>query len=121
MTGVRRSAYWRAGGGAGKAEPVVAGAAAGAAADFCGFGFFGRMCLTAFGGSPGAGCSSATTGLGSITPGGESLKAPVLRSTCTGMVAGWYLSIVKVTLKPESGAGTETVHGVLQPGPSDVL
>ena len=118
-----RPRYWRAGDGvgAGNVEPVVAGAAAaGAAADFCAFGFFGRMCLIAFGGGA-AGCSSATTGFGSMTTGGELLKSPVLRITCTGTVTGRYRSIVKVTLKPASGAGTETEQGVLQAAPREVV
>jgi hypothetical protein len=44
-----------------------------------------------------------------------------LRMTWTGTVCGWNLSIVNVTEKPLSGAGTATEHGVLQPGPSEVL
>jgi hypothetical protein len=56
------------------------------------FGFFGFSILfrAALGGGP-AGCSSATTGLGSkVVEAGEE-KSPGLRMTCTWTVAGWYL------------------------------
>ena len=87
-----------------------------------GFGFFGRIgLLCAFGGGP-AGCSSATTGLGSIDGRWRAWRS---RRDCgspaTGTVAGWNLGSVKVTEKPVSGAATETEQGVLQPGPTDVL
>src|SRR4051812_14273851 len=56
---------YRVGAGAGAAG-VGNGDAAGAAAPGFGFGFFGRIGLRrAFGGGP-AGCSSPTTGLGSM-------------------------------------------------------
>jgi hypothetical protein len=43
-----------------------------------------------------------------------------MRTTVTGTVTGWNLFIVKVTVKPPSGAATATEQGVLQPGPTDV-
>ena len=48
-------------------------------------------------------------------------KSPGLRITWTGTVAGWNRGRLKVTVKPASDAGTETVQGVLQPGPSEVV
>jgi hypothetical protein len=99
--------------GSGKAD------CAGAAAVFAAWGLRGRIRFAPLGGG-GAGCSSATTGFGSVTTGGAELKAPVLRITCTCTVCGRNLSSVKVTEKPLSGAGTATEQGVLQPGPSEV-
>ena len=49
------------------------------------------------------------------------VKSPGFRITCTGTVAGWNRGRLKVTEKPASGAGTETVQGVLQPGPNEVV
>jgi hypothetical protein len=65
--------------------------------------------------------SSAKTGLGSIMVVAGEEKSPGLRITWTGTVAGWNRGRLKVTVKPASGAGTETVQGVLQPGPSEVV
>jgi len=103
----------------------VAGAAAGAgngvpaAGAAAAFGFFGRIGL-ARGGGP-AGFSSANTGLGSTMVVAGVVKSPGFRITCTGTVTGWNLGNAKVTEKPESGAGTLTEQGVLQPGPSEVV
>jgi hypothetical protein len=78
----------RPGGGAGGGA-AAAGAcswpAAGAGALLGGFGFFGFITLfrAALGGGP-AGCSSATTGLGSTV-----VISPWI--TCTGTVTGWNL------------------------------
>jgi hypothetical protein len=85
-------------------------------------GFFGRFGRIDFarGGGP-AGLSSAKTGLGSIMVVAGEEKSPGLRITWTGTVAGWNRGRLKVTVKPASGAGTETVQGVLQPGPSEVV
>jgi hypothetical protein len=83
-----------------------------------GLGFLG-FALTGFGGGP-AGGSSATTGLGSTVNEAGVEKSSATRITCTGTVTGWNLFIVKVTVKPPSGAGTATEQGVLQPGPTDV-
>src|ERR1700694_1374976 len=48
-------------------------------------------------------------------------KAPGMLTTCTGIVTGWNLILVKVTEKPLSAAGTATEQGVVQPGPTEVL
>ena len=80
----------RGGGGAaasGNGDPRGSGAAAALG----GFGFFGRIGLRGgFGGGP-AGCSSATTGLGSTVVDAGVVKSPGSRITCTGTVAGWNL------------------------------
>jgi hypothetical protein len=56
-----------------------------------GFGFFGFSIFpAALGGGP-AGCSSATTGLGSIVVEAGVVKSPGIWITCTGTVAGWNL------------------------------
>lgn len=75
---------------------------AGVVAGF-GFGRFG-LARTGLGGGP-AGFSSAMTGLGSIVVEAGVLKSPGFWITCTGTVAGWNLSIVKVTEKPASPGG----------------
>ena len=99
--------------GAGNGDP------AGAAAAGLGFGFFGRIGLrAALGGGP-AGCSSPTTGLGSIDVDAGVEKSPGILITWTGTVSGWNRFSVKVTVK--FSAGTETEQGVLQPGPDEVL
>ena len=43
-----------------------------------------------------------------VTEAGVEVKSPGLLMTCTGTVAGWNLSSVKVTVKLASAAGTET-------------
>jgi hypothetical protein len=48
-------------------------------------------------------------------------KSPGIRVTCTGTVTGWNLVSAYVTEKPLSGAGTAREHGVLQPGPREVV
>ncbi|BBC00971.1 hypothetical protein BE61_64320 [Bradyrhizobium elkanii USDA 61] len=48
------------------------------------------------------------------------VKSPGTRVTVTGTVAGWNFGMLKVTEKLVSGAGIDTVQGVLQPGPSEV-
>jgi hypothetical protein len=66
-----------------------------------------------------AGCSSATTGLGSIVVVAAVKKSPPVFVTWTGTVVGIYLSSIKLTLKlPSAVTGTE--QGVLQLGPSEV-
>jgi hypothetical protein len=107
-------AGWAAGAdGSGNGEP-----AAGAAAVF-GFFRFGRIGFPR-GGGP-AGRSSANTGLGSMTVVAGVVKSPGLRITWTGTVTGWNRGSANVTVKPASGAGIDTVQGVLQPGPSEVV
>jgi hypothetical protein len=101
--------------GSGNGEP-----AAGAAAPFGAFGFFGRIGLRAARGGGPAGLSSATTGLGSMVVEAGVLKSPGLRITCTGTVTGWNLGMLKLTVKPLSGAATATEQGVLQLGPTEV-
>src|SRR3954464_4089201 len=77
---------YRLGAGAGAAG-VGNGDPAAAAAGF-GFGFFGRIGLrAAFGGGP-AGCSSPTTGLGSIDVDAGVEKSPGILITWTGTVSG---------------------------------
>lgn len=110
-----------AGGGAALgAGNAASGAAAGAAAA-AGFGFFffGRIALCPRGGGP-AGCSSANTGLGSSVVVAGLVMSPGVRVTVTGTVAGWNFGMLKVTVKLASGAGIDTVQGVLQPGPIEV-
>jgi len=110
------------GGGGGAAAGVGNGdPAAGAAAAFGGFGFFGRIGLRAARGGGPAGRSSATTGLGSTVMVSGLVKSPGVRITRTGMVTGWNLGIAKVTVKPASGAATAIEQGVLQPGPAEVV
>jgi hypothetical protein len=65
------------------------------------------------------GCSSATTGLGSIDVVAGVVKSPGTRVTCTGIVSGANLLSVKLTLKPPS-AETGNEQGVLQLGPREV-
>ncbi len=73
--------------GAGAAG-VGNGDAAGAAAAGFGFGFFGRIGLrAALGGGP-AGCSSPTTGLGSMDVEAGVEKSPGILITWTGTVSG---------------------------------
>jgi hypothetical protein len=86
-----------------------------------GLGFLGRGIFRAgFGGGP-IGCSSATIGLGSILTDPFEVQSPGTRITCAGTVAGWNLSIAKLTVKSlPSGVGMLTVQGVLQPGPREV-
>ena len=97
-----------------------AGVAAGAAAAFAGFGFLGRIGLRALGGGA-AGCSSAKTGLGSMTVVAGEVKSPGLRIIWTGTVTDWNLGLANVTEKPASGAGTSIEQGVLQAGPREVV
>src|SRR6185437_5859013 len=87
-----------------------------------GFGFFTLFGFMPFalGGGP-AGCSSANTGLGSVTVVADVERSPGLWMTWTCTVAGWNLFSVYCTEKPASGAATETEQGVLQPGPSEVF
>src|SRR5882757_4239840 len=101
--------------GFGNGEPPASGAAA---LGF--FGFLGRIGLRAARGGGPAGLSSATTGLGSTVVEPGVVKSPGVRITCTGTVTGWNLGMLKVTVNPVSGDGTETEHGVLQPGPTEV-
>jgi hypothetical protein len=44
-------------------------------------------------------------------------KSPGILTTCTGIVTGWNLFLVKVTEKPLLATGTATEQGVVQPGP----
>jgi hypothetical protein len=106
--------------GSGNGEAAAGAAAAGAAAGAAGFGFFGRCGLrTGFGGS--AGWSSAKTGLGSVVTEAGVVKSPGFLMTFTGTLTGWCFGNAKATVKGASGAGTETVQGVLQPPPSEVV
>ncbi len=102
--------------GSGNGEPAAAGAGAAAAA--AGFGFLCFGCVLR-GGGP-AGFSSANTGLGSSAVVAGVVKSPGVWVTVTGTVSGWYFGRLKVTEKFVSGVGTDTEHGVLQPGPSEV-
>jgi hypothetical protein len=98
--------------GSGKGDP-----GGGGTVPLGGLGFFD---FPLRGGGP-AGRNSANTGLGSIVTEAAVVRSAGTRITCTGMVIGGNLFRVKVTVKPPSGAGTEIEHGVLQPGPSEVL
>ncbi|UCF54230.1 MAG: hypothetical protein JSV48_07955 [Bradyrhizobium sp.] len=49
------------------------------------------------------------------------VKSPGFRITFTGTLAGWYFGSAKATVNGAAGAGTETVQGVLQPAPSEVV
>ena len=73
--------------GAGNAESAGGGGAA--ASPFGGLGFFRTMCfLGGFGGGP-AGCSIATTGLGSTLVVVGEPKVPGSRTAVTGTGADW--------------------------------
>ena len=102
--------------GSGNADP-----AAGAAPALGGFGFFGRIGLRASRGGGPAGLSSATTGLGSTVMVSGLVKSPGVRITLTGTVTGWNFGIANVTVNPASGEATAIEHGVLQPGPTEVV
>jgi hypothetical protein len=71
-------------------------AAAGAAA---GFGLFGRIGFLTLGGGT-AGFSSANIGVGSMIVLAGVAKSPGFRITWTGIVTGWNLGRVKVTVNP---------------------
>jgi hypothetical protein len=59
--------------------------------------------------------------LGSIRAVPLDIQSPGVRITCAGTVAGWNLSVTKVTVKSlPSGGVMLIVQGVLQPGPREV-
>ena len=69
--------------------------------------------------NPGLSAGTFTTSSRFKTP--LDVQSPGVRITCAGTVAGWNLSIVKVTVKSDPSGGVKlTAQGVLQPGPMEV-